>query len=549
MLDEQGEGKHDERNDDGPGGNHMTKDEKDISPGIAEQVLLALAPPVVESVPEEARINVHAAVSRFAVLYERIRNAVDYKDEHLLLKSAILRILKRQLVLENDADVIATNLIRELIGAKYLANNELPESLISDVSLRVRKFLAIERTRVGSSSHIAWLRRVAAAEIEGVVVDSSRDKAWVSLLYERLADRIRVAGAPIDDMELRLQIYMACMRVIMKADDDMLGYKLLRAYLPEWLRSEEWIAAPQAMAERLIGVERRIRRAIGNPLGPKIQRSVKPWAVSFALLRDALLEHPEESAKLLREPPALMNAVARLAERQGRASKKKLRRGAIRAIIYIFLTKMLIAFAVEVPLEQAIYGDLRTTALLLNLLFPPILMFIVALFIRVPGRENTTRLQENVRILLSADGAAPYEIRVPRRRGWIGTLWFGIAYMTLYILIFGLIALALLNLQFTWVSIVVFLFFLCTVSFFAFRLRQNAREQVIVSGQERLRSVLIDIVSLPILRVGSWLSRGISRLNVFLFFFDFLLEAPFKLLLTVLEEWFSYLREKREELS
>lgn len=527
----------------------MTKDEKSISPGLAEQVLLALAPPLVVSVPEEARINVHAAVSRFAVLYERIRNAVDYKDEHLLLKSAILRILKRQLLLENDADVIATNLIRELIGAKYLANNELPESLIGDVSLRVRKFLAIERARVGSSSHIAWLRRVAAAEIEETVVDASRDKAWVSLLYERLADRIRVAGAPIDDTELHLQIYMACMRVIMKADNDMLSYKLLRAYLPEWLRSEEWVATPQAMAERLIGVERRIHRAIENPLAPKIQRSVKPWAVSFALLRDALLEHPEESAKLLKEPPALMASVARLAERQGRAAKKKLRRGAIRAIIYIFLTKMLIAFAVEVPLEQAIYGDLRTSALLLNLLFPPALMFIVALFIRVPGRENTTRLQENVRVLLTAEGVAPYEIRVRPRRGVLGALWFGIAYATLYIFIFGLIALALLKLQFTWVSIGVFLFFLCTVSFFAFRLRQNAREQVIVNGEERLRSVLIDIVSLPILRVGSWLSRGISRLNVFLFFFDFLLEAPFKLLLSVLEEWFSYLREKREELS
>ncbi len=60
--------------------------------------------------------------------------------------------------------------------------------------------------------------------------------------------------------------------------------------------------------------------------------------------------------------------------------------------------------------------------------------------------------------------------------------------------------------------------------------------------------MLIDVVSLPILRAGQWLSQSISRLNVFLFFFDFLFEAPYKLFLSVLEEWFAFMKEKKEEL-
>ncbi len=531
------------------------KGTNDTTRGVIAQILAALSPPARAEISETARIDVHAAVSRFAVLYERIRNAVDYKDDHLLRKAAIVRILKRQLVFESDPVEIATNLVRELIGARYLPNHELPETLIGEVADRVRTYQVVERTRVGSTAHLAWLRRVVAAEIEETVAESSSDTAWVSLLYKRLVDRVRVRGVAhlpadkqIDDMEFRLQIYMACMRLVTKADDDMVGYMLLRVYAPEWLRSAEWIDAPHAIAERLIGVERRIRQVIGNPLAPKILRAIKPWAVSFVILRDAAREYPAGAAALLADPAAFASAVTERAERQMKVAKRKLRRGAIRAIIYIFLTKMLIAFALELPLEHAFYGSVHVTALFLNLLFPPFLMFLVALFIRVPGKENSTRIREHACTLLTAEGVPPFEIRVRPKRGWLGALWFGIAYATLYVLIFGLIALALLKLQFTWVSILIFLFFLCTVSFFAFRLRQNAREHVIVHGRERLRSVLIDVVSLPILRVGSWLSRGISRMNVFLFFFDVLLEAPFKLFLSVLEEWFSYLREKREEL-
>src|SRR3989344_5275601 len=158
-----------------------------FSKGLVEQILNAVRPARAAEVPEGSRIIVHAAVSRFSVLYERIRNAVDYKDEHLLRKAAILRILKRQLILESDPEVIAKNLVRELIGARYLANGELSESLIDETAVRVKKFQAIERVRAGSMSHIAWLRGIVAAEIEDVLVDATREKALVTFLYERLA--------------------------------------------------------------------------------------------------------------------------------------------------------------------------------------------------------------------------------------------------------------------------------------------------------------------------------------------------------------------------
>jgi Ca2+/Na+ antiporter len=175
-------------------------------------------------------------------------------------------------------------------------------------------------------------------------------------------------------------------------------------------------------------------------------------------------------------------------------------------------------------------------------------MFLVWLLIKVPGKENTARLQAHVRSLLSSQGIPKKDIRIPRKRSAVARLVLRASYLLLFVLTFGLIGSVLISLHFTWVSAAIFLFFLCVVSFFAFRLRHNAREFVVVEGKDSFLSVVMDLLSLPVLRAGQWLSRGISRINVFLFFFDFLFEAPFKMFLTVIEEWFSYLKEKKEEL-
>jgi hypothetical protein len=53
---------------------------------------------------------------------------------------------------------------------------------------------------------------------------------------------------------------------------------------------------------------------------------------------------------------------------------------------------------------------------------------------------------------------------------------------------------------------------------------------------------------MPILSVGKFLSTGLSRLNFFGLFFDFIVEAPFKLIIEVFEEWISFVRNKREEI-
>ncbi|OGL74336.1 hypothetical protein A3E39_04715 [Candidatus Uhrbacteria bacterium RIFCSPHIGHO2_12_FULL_60_25] len=530
------------------GEDHETPKVAQYDRGKVQQLIRALTPPKAELPPEGSRITVHAAVSRFSVLYERIRTAVEYKEDHLLRKGAILRILKRQIILENDPHVIANNLVRELIAARYLPNATLPESLIDDATARVRKYQAVAKSKAGGERHLNWVLGIISAELEETLVDATREKALVTFLYEQLSDRIQVKGAKLDETERRLQIYVACYRSLVKADEDTVGYKLLRAYLPEWNRPDEWLDAPRATAERLEAVQHRVQERIRHPLSQRFLRAVKPWAVSFSLLIEAALEE-KERGELLQSREDVHEAVKRVTLRGEREARARLRRGTVRAMIYLFVTKMVFALVLELPIEWLWYHDVSMTALAINLSFPPVLMFFVGILIRPPGADNRTRILRSVDELLVAGGIPTLEIRVPRLRSGFTLFFMRIIYTLTFGISFGLVGFGLWLMDFTWVATVIFFFFLCIVSFFGYRLRQSAREIVVVQPKERLITTLTDFLFLPILRAGQWLSVTISRLNIFVFLFDFLFEAPFKLFLNVLEDWLSFMKEKKEELS
>ncbi|MBD3281202.1 hypothetical protein GF391_00460 [Candidatus Uhrbacteria bacterium] len=496
----------------------------------------------------DENITVHAAVGRFAFIYEKIRNAVDYKDEHLIRKAAILRIMKRLLMLERDPRVIAERLIRELIAARYLPNGVMPQTSIDEVSWRIYKLQLIQSVGAGSESHLDWVKSMVAVEIEDLLVDSGRQKSLVAFLYERINDSVKVRGAEMDQSEVQLQTYLACFRMVAKADDEILGYKMLRAFLPEWLTPQNWMDDPRPIAERMVALERRIKLQLRHPMNLKFQRVVKPWAVALNMMASAFEKKPEDVNALLQDPDALKTAVSLVAEERYAKTKARVRRATVRAMIYLFLTKMILALVIEAPAEWYLYNELHYQPLLINLLFPAALMFVVGLFIRVPGPENTARIRSALDELLGEGMPGLRIISAPPKRSAMAKLMLSFVYMMTFVVSFGLISLVLEYISFTWISTLIFLFFLSLVSFFAFRIRLNAREYFVVDDKVTLRHSIVDFFSIPILRAGRWLSLSISRINIFLFFFDFIFEAPYKIFLSLLEEWFTFAKEKKDEL-
>lgn len=516
---------------------------------IVSRLLEAMAPrPMPEASSEDTRVNVHAAVSRASSVYEKLRNAIDYKDEHLVRKAAIERIVKRRALFDDEPRSVALHLIRELIAAKYLPNQTLPEALVDEVAPVIAKWFAIREQKLGGRRHEEWVLALVAAELEELLGDRGQAKAMAQFLFERIGDRIRIKDQVMEETTRRLQVYIACHRVLFKADNEMIAYRLIRFYFSAWMRPEEWVQNPGDMALRLLGTQTEVDRQINHPLGQKFLAAVKPWGVALLFLRESFEEKPALAEKLDELTPPLKQQITKIADRRYQASHSRLKRGTWRSIIYLFMSKMLLALAIEVPFERFIYQQLHLHSLAVNVFFPPVLMWLVGLFIRVPGKDNTERVIRAVEELLSVDGPHGREIKIPKERNGWGKVGFGLIYVLTFCLTFGVIVYVLHLLQFTTLSTGIFLFFLCVVSFFAYRLRLGAREYVVLREQDSVKAVVVDLFMLPILRAGQYLSIQVSRINVLVLFFDFIIETPFKTMLNVLEELFAYLKEKKEEL-
>ncbi|MFH0928325.1 MAG: hypothetical protein V1821_02510 [bacterium] len=117
-------------------------------------------------------IHVSEAISTAASFYERVRNLVDFRAEHLLRKAAIHRILKRRVLFMGQRDGLAESLVRELIRARHLPNDRVPESRITEVEQILNKYLALidllNEGRLALHPETNWLIEMGAVEIEEV---------------------------------------------------------------------------------------------------------------------------------------------------------------------------------------------------------------------------------------------------------------------------------------------------------------------------------------------------------------------------------------------
>jgi hypothetical protein len=224
----------------------------------------------------------------------------------------------------------------------------------------------------------------------------------------------------------------------------------------------------------------------------------------------------------------------------------------LQSVAFIFITKAIFALLFEATFESLLYGRVYWLNIGINTLFSPLLMIGVGLFIPIPGEENTEeiyrRLQE---ILTKEDPNLSKKLSLDRSTGKVHPLL-----QTIYWILWGwtvvlgvaLIFFVLSHLHFNAISKGVFLFFLAIVSFLAYRISQLAKTYTVVPDKQGFTALLFDFFFLPFIHVGRQLTNGIAAVNIFLFIFDYIIEAPFKEIFAFFEHWFLFLRSQRETL-
>ena len=510
-----------------------------------ETVKLAevLAEPEKKGVqPGEEVITVSKTVSAAAVIYEAARNAVEFRADHLIRRAAIERILKRRVLTNPSGEGIGEALVRELLWAKYLENGSVPVRKVSEIQETINKYLVLRKEKMAASD---WLMGVASCEIEKKLVPAPRREALINFCYQVLQKRVAL---PLEKEQKThdIQAYIATHRGFALSDEPIIRFHLFISFFPEWinLKPEDSLKILPKFDQAYLEIEKQLNYPLKDQLRMFVTRQVAP----FNVIRDLAEESPSDFGRIVSDPQLLEEKTRKILTRRYQETGKRLRRAAIRSIIYIFLTKMLFALLLEFPFDLLL-GKTNFLALGINSLFPPALMFLVTASIRLPGEENTKKVIGRIKefIYLKQPVKTTIEL-LPAARSKFLSVSFTTIYLLTYFLIFGGVLFLLNKAHFNLVSQAIFLFFLSVVSFFGYRVRLLTKNYEITE-KEWVLTPIVDFLFLPILRVGQWFSNELAQINILIFIFDFVIEAPFKAFFAVFEQWIRFIQTKREEIT
>jgi hypothetical protein len=282
-------------------------------------------------------------------------------------------------------------------------------------------------------------------------------------------------------------------------------------------------------------------------IGKFVRRQMPP----LVLLRDIYFYKPLDFKEVVADSTKFKTRAGEVLKIQLEQLSGRIRTAGTRSVIYVFLTKMILAFGLEVPLEIFFYQHLHGLPLAINLAFPPLLMLFATTQIKLPSKKEEEDLIARTWTIISNPDSLKMEDDIlidtdsDQEKG-LGWWFFSILYGICFVGVFALIFFALGKIGFTFFSKTIFIFFLCVIAFFAYRIIQIANVYS-WKNNGREKSSFSDILAIPILAIGSRLSQGLSKLNFLAFAFDFILEAPFKLILGFLDDWVQFLSLKKEE--
>lgn len=507
--------------------------------------------------PKEGAVALHvdevaSAVARF---YEKIRGVVDWREEHLLRKAAIERILRRRILMGEDTSQIAEPFVLELIRSGHFPNDTILESKLQDIQRAIDKYVSIIQNapfRQQDPQKLQlqdWLLSIAACEIEEILSPPSKERALINYMTSHMEERIRLENGNISERTRKTQIAIACQQALFKVDPPLISYGLLTQWYPEWRNLMVNSTELMGISENIYELKAEIEQEFIHPLAPKFYTLCEQYDTSYLLLGDIIAEDPLGAAEKLKNPETLEDKVKEAYDKRLRASSTKIKRAAVYSTISIFITKVALALGVEIPVDRYFTGSFGLMTLGINIAVPPLLMAALVLTIRAPSKSNLQRtILEITKLVYGSKKKETYIIRVPRKRGTVMSGIVFLFYVLSFVVSFGVIIWALNKLNFSLLSQLIFLMFISLIAFAGAKLRQRSKELIIQEEKGFFLLSLLDIFALPIVQTGRWLSSKLARYNIFIILLNAFIEMPLQIFIEFIEQWRYFLMEKKEEI-
>jgi len=505
-------------------------------------------------------IHVDEVASKVAAFYEKIREVVDWKEQHLMRRAAIIRKLKRRFVnLELNGQSIAEPLVLELIRGGHFPNDKIEESKISDVQRIINKYNFIlknspaARTTREKLQFYNWLLEIAACEIEEALYPFTREKALIDYMFELMKERIHLNQGVfvirgLKEEEENIQIYIAVQQALFKLDRPIISYNLLKYRYPGLEKAG--LEMVSDLTKNIYTVWETIEKDLSHPLAKKFYTICEKYDTPYLLLGDVLSEEePTEISSKISEPTILEGLIKKAYAKRLSTLKKRLYRAAFYSTISIFLTKCLSLFFLEIILDKLINGKLTPTIIIIDILGPTLLMLLLTITVKPPSKNNLNIvLIETMKIVYQSKKVDVYELRIPKKGRVIIKLIITFIYLLGACISLGFLIAILEFAKFPPTSIIINIIFVALIAFAGLAIRKRAAELTIEEESTGLPGFLFDILFLPIAELGRWLSNKWKKYNAIAAFFNALIDMPFLVFVEFLEQWRFFLKEKKEEI-
>lgn len=497
---------------------------------------------------DEKEVEIEEAGESMAKVYEKVRNLIEYKDDHLIKRTAIERILKRNLIIEFRQSNFSEQFLSEIIMAGYLPKKEADKKLQNRIKATIGKYQKAVKS-LGNYQMKRWLTTVASCEIEEILFPNPSRYALSRAMYQTVKDRVAIRnGSGLKEGEKDIQIFLAVLRSLSKLDKATLNYSLLKVFLPKWFKENISDDEIEKSISELPRMAISLRKKMENPLSAKVGIAIRKYAVYFNILYETALTNIGKIDKIISNPESLKFTVQLSADEVYGREMKKFKKRVKRSLIFLVITKIILAIAVEYPYDTYIAGTTNFLPIYINLIFPPLYLLVLSATIRRPSQQNSKLIAKGVEEVVYEKKEEPIAIINLRELKTSSDWALSIFFIVTYGISFGIVVWILEILKFNWLGVVIFLFLFSVVSFFNALVRQPIRELLVAREKEGIIGMVIDTLSMPFVRLGKWMSINFSKVNVFIMFFDVVIEAPFKVVVRFIQEWAGFLRKKKDEL-
>jgi hypothetical protein len=514
-------------------------------------------------------IEVDELASKLAKLYEKVRRIIDWKEENLVRRTAIERILKRTLLSELsgigpnslDPDKITEPLIMEMIRSGYFSKGRVSKNKIPLAKESLAKYIYIlnqapvtqKMTGLNIKEKVNfynWILEIAACEIEEILEPAFKENALMtfmtSTLYERL--KIKPKGVMTDE-EILVQTYIAVHRSLFSLDAPIITYNLIKYYYPRWFENNQDFISE--FTQNIEQIKQRLEVDLEDSRGKEFFKICDRYDAAFLIIGDVMKEiedEPEQIETKLSNKSSLFELIEQVYTRRLSTLKQRLYRSAVYSTLSIFVAGIVSFIIFEGPIAEWLGNGFSWFALVIDLGIPSALMFLLVITIKGPGSDNLARVKAEIqKIVYQLDEQEVYEINFEKKSNWLIQAFF-----SLLSLIGGVVGAYAVYMIFKianvpWTSIYIDTINVAMVVFAAMVIRHKAQELAIQDSGGVL-TMMLDFFYLPLAKLGQWFSEKWKEYNIVSVFFSALIDAPFSMVVSLIEDWRAFLRDRRSEI-